>query len=168
MSIKNCQRLPIHSLKGKPLLSWLSSQDKINGHLAKETCLQTQITLYLRTITTCPVQTPKTTRSPSLALAPFQLTTYLCSKGIPMCFTYKAQRKLRSSRNLSIFRLSLQIWATVSKWHMQVFMRLPNQVCILLMTFTREDGYVYRFDQLVVIISGNYATDRPLNVDPKP
>lgn len=37
----------------------------------------------------------------------------------------------------------------------------------LTMTFTREDGYVYRFDQLVVIKSGNYATDRPLKVDPE-
>lgn len=36
----------------------------------------------------------------------------------------------------------------------------------LTMTFTREDGSNYRFDQLVVIKSGNYVTDPPLNVDP--
>lgn len=37
----------------------------------------------------------------------------------------------------------------------------------LSMTFTREDGSIYRFDQLVVIKSGNYATDQPLKVDPE-
>ena len=36
----------------------------------------------------------------------------------------------------------------------------------LSMSFTRDDGFEYRFDQLVVIKSGNYATDRPLKVDP--
>ena len=37
----------------------------------------------------------------------------------------------------------------------------------LSMSFTREDGSNYRFDQMVVIKSGNYATDPPLKVDPE-
>lgn len=37
----------------------------------------------------------------------------------------------------------------------------------LSMSFTRQDGSNYRFDQMVVIKSGNYATDPPLKVDPE-
>lgn len=37
----------------------------------------------------------------------------------------------------------------------------------LSMSFTREDGSTYSFDQMVVIKSGNYATDPPLKVDPE-
>lgn len=37
----------------------------------------------------------------------------------------------------------------------------------LTMTVTYPDGSEYRFDQLVMISSGNYPTDKPLEVDPQ-
>lgn len=36
----------------------------------------------------------------------------------------------------------------------------------LTMEFTNSDGETYRFDQYVMINSGNFATDQPLDVDP--
>jgi len=36
----------------------------------------------------------------------------------------------------------------------------------LTMEFTNSDGKTYRFDQYVMINSGNFATDKPLDVDP--